>query len=139
MLKASAVTVAIGILFSVIAGCGGSQSKSSVTKAEFLRQANSICAERRVERRKAITAAARLQPSEAEMKKIIDEKSIPPYREMTKEISQLARPKGDEEKLATLVSSMEKAADEAESNLASAAIVKANEEATRYGLAECKF
>lgn len=131
--------IAVAVLaITAGAGCGGSGGEAGLTKTEFNKQANAICSKSRAERTQAFKKAA---PKEQEVEQVIVEESLPPYRQMTKEVEELAPPSGDEEQIEKISLLMNQAAESVEDDLpkATPAINKANEAAQAYGLSDCTF
>lgn len=120
------------------AGCGGNSEEAGVTKAQFTKQANAICGKRREERAQAFKKAA---PDEQEVEQVIVDKSLPPYRQMAKEVEELPAPSDDEEQIEKIFLLMEKAAASVEDDLTGAtpAISEANAAVRAYGLSDCTF
>jgi len=120
------------------AGCGEKSEEAGLTKAQFTKQANAICSKRREERTQAFKKAA---PSEQEVEQVIVDKSLPPYRQMAKEVEELSPPSEDKEQVEKISLLMEKAAESVEDDLTKAApaINEANAAARAYGLSDCTF
>jgi len=128
-------------------GCGGSDSGSSLTKAEFIKQGNQICRqgnEQRVQAKAQKQKDLGLQPGEiatpAQHKQIV-EATLGPYEEATERLQDLV-PSDQAEKVEPLIEAREKVgetvlASSATSTANLGAIKKANELALQYGLEEC--
>jgi predicted lipid-binding transport protein (Tim44 family) len=123
----------IALLFGVlavalVAGCGGgdsssgdsTESASSLTKAEFIKQADKICAESN----ESINAEAEEFAKEneidtekattAEQEEVVSDVVAPAIREQAEEIDELGAPSGAEDEVAEIVAAVESGADEAE-------------------------
>ena len=127
------MAVAVVLLVGVV-GCGGSdQSTSDVTKAQFVKKANLVCAEHKKERIKAGnaeynkkvesekvakpgTAAAKAQAEESEklITALLENSIIPSLRSQQKDLEGLEVPSSDEAKIEKMLKSMEKGTDELE-------------------------
>ena len=127
-------------------GCGDDEEKS-VTKAEYISQADAICKQQNEKKdaelseafeelQKRKTAAGR-----ADEEKIIGDVALPPIAEMTEEVADLPLPaeQGDEAK--KFVEEMETAVSEVEEDPAQALngepFGKAKARATRFGFKDC--
>jgi hypothetical protein len=104
----------------VAAGCGGG-GDAHLTKAEFIKQADRICG--RAEGKKTTRLQAyflKIHPgpgnpfTHAEALVLAKKVTLPPIRAATKQISELATPEGDEEKIDAFVKSLEEASDRSE-------------------------
>jgi hypothetical protein len=112
--------VAVGAaLLVLVVGCGGGggDSTSEVTKAEFTKQADSVCAEGKSERKaayekyaKEVQAKSSGQPSpQAEREladKMVDETVIPSLQQQLGELEKLGMPADDEEKISQMLKSL---------------------------------
>jgi hypothetical protein len=132
------IAVVAGVLMValVIAGCGSSDSDSgdngsnssgggdetvALTKVEFIKQADSVCEKGN----KAIEDGADKfakdnnvdteKPTEEQKEEVIVEVVAPEIRQQGEEIGELGAPEGDEAKVEAIVTSLEDAADELES------------------------
>jgi anti-sigma28 factor (negative regulator of flagellin synthesis) len=120
-----------GVLLAalVVAGCGSSDSDSSssdsetpsLTKAEFIKQADAICktGEKSIE-----TGAEKFakennvnteKPTTKQKEEVIVEVVAADIRKQGEEIGELGAPSGDEEKVEAIVAAVEEGADELES------------------------
>jgi len=141
-----ALLVGLFAVAFLIAGCGGGDETTSLTRAQFVKQANTIC-KRQEERRENIIRKAiagqdqtKLLPL-AKREEVVVE-TVPPYEAMAEELDALGAPEGDEQKVETIVAEMEKAAKSVRSDPKTALetttqFQEASNLATRYGLAEC--
>jgi uncharacterized protein YcfL len=144
MLKMLLALAALAALMLV--GCGGGDETTSLTRAQFVKQANAICKAQEERReniiRKAIAGQdqTKLLPL-AQREEIVIE-TVAPYESMAEEMSSLATPEGDEPKVEKIIQEMEKAAKSVRSDPATALgstsqFQEANNLTTRYGLTEC--
>jgi hypothetical protein len=147
------------ILSSLGVGCGGGSDGPEITKAEFVKKANFICAEYKSKRlaagekefnpkqRQAIANGPKAYKElQAELKvlgeKLLQEEMIPLMRTQHEKLEALGAPDGDDEKIEKMLGNMEKATDEIE-EVGYPRIVGGNqfdefeEEAEDYGL-NCK-
>lgn len=119
------------LAIALIAGCGGgddtsstggdsSESASSLTKAEFIKQADAICEESN----ESVSAEAEEfaeengidieKPTTAEQEEVVSGVVAPAIREQAEKIDELGAPSGDEDEVAEIVEAVESGADEAE-------------------------
>lgn len=141
--SALAGTLAIAL---IVAGCGSSEP-DPLTKAEFVKQGNSICLQSGEEREAALKEAAKEgaqgseESSEAELEKYVTEVALPPIQKMTEELDGLGAPKKDEKQVAAIVAEFESAIQKLEANPQGTMIVDAftgaDKMAEAYGLTNC--
>jgi hypothetical protein len=128
---ALAATFAIAL---ILAGCGGSDSTaSSLTKAQFIKQADAICAKTD----KAVLAAIS-EAGVGERKVLIA--GLQPVQKEAEEISALGAPSGDEEAIAAIVAGIEAAVRKAENTslpAAKGAFAKVDALSAKYGFDDC--
>jgi hypothetical protein len=116
------IALAAGVLLvALVAGCGSSSDSSSLTKAEFIKQADQICtkgeksiengAEKFAEENKVDTE----NPTKAQKEEVIKTVVAPDIRKQAEEIDDLGAPKGEESEVEAIVTSVEEGADELES------------------------
>jgi hypothetical protein len=101
----------------VITGCGGSSDSSTegggVTKAEFVKQANTICVKGEAQRSEAMAkVSATFDPTEdvTQTKKgdELIEAGMVVFEQTTEELADLEPPQGEEEKFEELIETREK-------------------------------
>lgn len=126
------------------AGCGG--GSSSLTKAEFTKQAEKICEDAKAREITAFTtSAAKSQQKKLSgeaASKFIVEGTLQPVEAMADEIGELGTPSGDRGQVAKIIEAFESTADEARQDPAAALKAtgvyrKADQVAARYGLTAC--
>jgi hypothetical protein len=127
------------LLSSLAFGCGGSSQPEALTKPEFLKQANAICAEAQEERAAQSKGLSESDSSaEAGMQQLLE-----PVEKMTGELGDLGPPAGDQKEVEAIVAAYEDgtAALEAEPAGAEAAsaYAQANKLAAMYGLTDCSI
>ena len=141
---AAATAIAIGA-----AGCGGGDDSTtttaaSITKEEFVTQANDICAEGN----KTIDSAANEtftggQPSQADIVAFWDDTLIPSVTDQVAQIKALGIPAGDEDQVNAILAEADSALSEAQQQVDSGEVTNqdpfadANKLAGEYGLKEC--
>ena len=138
---AAAGMVVAGLMIS---GCGGS-SESSLTKAQFVTQANKICREGEDRRSKRVNELAEERANKNSTAASRDDvvfDILAIYEETTEQLSDLGQPKGEEEKAEAIVEAMEKAAERVRADPQSALTSdlpfrEANKLAESYGLTSC--
>lgn len=137
----------------VVAGCGsgdGGSGTSSLTKAEFVKQGNAICAEGNKEIEAGFETFAKKHqlsenspPSKTESKEAGETILIPAISKQLEKIRALGAPSGEEEEVDTLLSRAEKALKEGEEDPAAfiegelAPFKSVNREARELGLTVC--
>lgn len=142
------VVIALAAALAVlVAGCGGGDDEtSSLTRQQFVKQANAICQEQTQKRNKVIQDAIadtdqnKLLPK-SEREDIIVE-ALPPYAETPEKLEALGAPEGDEEKVEEILEAMEKAAADAKADPSKALtsteqFEEANKLSGDYGLTSC--
>lgn len=146
MSKGKGVVGLLGVIVAVlVAGCGSSGSDSTITTAEFTKQAGAICKEAEEKRVEGLAAIAEQAPPSADVE-AQQEKAIrqvmPTYEEAAEQIDKLGAPKGEEQKVEALVEAMEEAAEKATADPHTAAVSniffrKADQLAEPYNLTGC--
>ena len=116
-----ALLAGVVAILVVAAGCGSSSDSSSLTKAEFVKQADQICtkgeksiedgAEKFAEENNVNTE----KPTKAQQEEVIQQVVAPEIRQQAEEIGDLGAPSGEEEKVEAIVTAVEEGADELES------------------------
>lgn len=137
------LVVALALIAAV--GCGSSSSPEPLTKAEFTKQGNEICAEAARDRLKIISEVAETANPRGNQEPVQEEiiqKAMPTYEGATEQIAELGAPKGEEAKVETLVGAMEEAAERAKADphtavASNAPFRKADKAAQELGLKEC--
>lgn len=132
----AAVLCAAGL----IAGCGGS---ARLSKAEFLKKGNAICAKGNAE----IQAAGRKQftkpPTPAQLVPFVKTTVIPSVQRQIDQVRKLKPPKSDEATVKDILDSAQAALDKAKANPLLLAtngpgpFAEANRKAKAYGLTTC--
>ncbi len=131
----------------IAAGCG---EDSSLTKAEFIEQADAIC--RKSDQKKTVDTEEYVlkiglgpgnpmtkAEQEFQTKKIL----LPPIRSAIQQMSELSAPEGDEEKIDRLIKNLEAASDETEERSEKTNVkysdpyTEAAKEAREYGFKAC--
>lgn len=130
-------------------GCGGSDSGSSLSKAEFVRKGNEICRKAEKERLEALEATARkygIGPGQlanpTQQQKIILS-GVPSYEGAAEDLQEMA-PDGEEEKVDVIAEAMQEAADKVRANPGTAVhsgvqFKEADELTESYGLKDCSI
>lgn len=137
------VAAAVGI-----AGCGGGDSETTLSKAEFIKQANQACRQGETERLEAVEGTAKklkVEPGElptpGEEKKIMLA-ALAGYEKSTQKLKELV-PSDQAEQLAPLIEAREGVAKQVHENADSITpseveFKKANLLAGEYGLEDCQ-
>jgi len=138
----------------VLAGCGGgsssTESTSSLTKAEFVKKGNAICAkgEKEVEAGvegfiKENNFSEKKPPTGAQMEALAEEVLLPTVRKQLDEIRALGIPSGEEQEVEAIFVAVEEGIEKTEEDPSAFAeggsgpFVKANKLAREYGLTVC--
>lgn len=151
-----ALLAALAAISMIAAGCGGgddstdSTASSGLTKAEFLKQGNAICAKGEKELNEEFEKFAEEEnlsenkpPTEAQLAKATEEFFLPIIKEQVEGIRGLSPPAGEEQQVDKVLTAAEEGIEKAEEDPASLAnekedpFAKANELANEYGLTKC--
>lgn len=147
-MKKGSLVALLGFLVAalLVAGCGGDDETSSLTKAEFVKQANAICKEGRAEREDLFkTFTEEIKSGKATRE---DQESLvtvvlkPPYEKTIESLKGLGAPEGDEKQVEAIIAAMEKGLEKAEDNplvslRTNIQFAEANSLAAKYGLKDC--
>lgn len=117
--------VAIVAIAAVVAGCGSSSSETtettaSISKAEFLKQGNAICAAGNKEINKGFEEFAKKanlghkKPSEAQFEELTETVFSPSVSRQIDEVRALGAPEGEEAKIEKFLGNAEAALEELE-------------------------
>jgi hypothetical protein len=134
----------------IVAGCGsgGDSNTASITKAQFVKQADAACKKGEeqiqadfkayIEGHKNLT-----NPTEDDFAEVVDTVLAPNVEQEVGEIRALGMPSGDEAKIEAILDSVEEGREEAEADpknaiqTTPASLEKANKLAKEYGLKVC--
>ncbi len=147
-MKKGAFLALVGALAALLAlaGCGGGDETTALTKAEFTKQANAGCKEHSKERDELFkTVSNELDPSEvtrADQEQLIDEVLLPPFEKDIENLKSLSPPAGDEVRVEAIIEAMEKAVEKIEAKplialRSTIQFAEARALAVKYGLKEC--
>ena len=148
-----AIALLVGILMTtmlVAAGCGG-DDEDSLTKAEFVKQANAICTagdeeiNQRLESFLKENEPSGQRLTDAQLTEGAEEVLLPSLRKQVDKIAALGTPSEDGEEAEEIVQGAEEALEEVEDEPALAApqtgdrnpFAEVNEKAREYGLDVC--
>jgi hypothetical protein len=134
---------------ALVTGCGGGDDEESLTKAQFIKQADAICEKQNKKKNEDLVKAyAKLEKEgktagkkgEAEL---IGDVALPPIAQMTEELADLGLPEEQEDQAEQFITEMEQAVAEVEEDpsLALSAeepFEKPKERATKFGFSDCK-
>ena len=143
------VFVAVGL-----AGCGGSDDEdataSSITKAEFIKQADEVCREGEKRVQKDFDAYVKenedlKEPTDADYAALVAAVLAPNAERETEQLRELGAPDGDEEQIEAMLEAREQGLKDAEAR--PKAVVTSGEDifagaskiATDYGLKVCGY
>jgi predicted secreted protein len=150
------MVVGILALAALVSGCGeDSATSSSLTKAEFVKQANAACAKRHQTWQTALAsynqkveernAANKVQVQEEIATDLLEKEMIPAVSELVEALEALPAPEGDEAQVSKMVDTLSQELDKVESdkNVVYGLSKSHNfegfeEEAKKYGL-NCSF
>lgn len=139
------VALAAVVAAAVGAGCGSSDDEG-LSKAEFVKQADAICAkgDKRIEAVAEKTFAGGKQPDKAEITKFISDTALPETRKQIEGIEDLDPPKDDEDEVNAITDAANEAIEKIEANPELGAqegaddpFAKATKLAREYGLKDC--
>ena len=146
-----ALLAALTVLAALVAGCGGGgDSTSSLTKAEFVKQGNAICAKGNEEIEEGFEKFVKenninpkKKPTKAQQTEATEQVLLPTVRKQIDGIRALGLPSEGEEEADAVLKAAEKGLEEAEEDPSSAAtengnqFAEANKLAREFGLAKC--
>jgi hypothetical protein len=153
--KSLAVIAALAALALVIAGCGDSDdsttdSTASLTKAEFVKQGNAICAAGNKELDEGFGEFAeennlsqKKEPTQEQFEEVAEDVLIPGISNQIDKLRALGTPEGDEGEVDQILTGAEEALEEIEDDPALASeedngpFGDVNKEAREYGLTTC--
>lgn len=143
--KTKSIGVFLFVLWALIAaaGCGGSDSTdASITKAQFVKQANTICEETEGEKLKLATEYLKKNPGTEEVDLVVPA-AVPPLQKQVRRIEALPFPEGDEAQVEAFLDAVNAGIKDTEANPEDALkkgsnpFDKANSIAENYGLTVC--
>jgi hypothetical protein len=147
MRKASIMLVPVLLGVALLAGCGGGDDTSStataLTKAEFLKQGNAICAKGNKEINKAADQifTKNKQPTDAQFNEFATKTAIPVIQTEIDGLGALSAPSGDEATVKKIVDTAQADLDKAKADPKALNSNKlfddANKLANSYGLTTC--
>lgn len=151
MSKLIAVLAALVAILVIVAGCGGGSdsTSSSITKAQFIKQADAICEKGNKENEaefeefaKEHNLSEKKEPSKAQQEEAISEIVAPSVQKQIEEIDALGAPEGDEAKIEAMVGAVEEGVEEIEADPTSLIegknpLGKGSKLAKEYGLKTC--
>lgn len=151
------VFLVVAMIAGLIAGCGGSDSSSTaatdggsstgdggstLSKAEFIKQADALCAKNNTTMAKeaeTFTPSSGAKPAEVE-EELVTEIYAPGIGNQAEEIASLGAPSGDEEEVEAIVEAIEAGTETAEedpSTFAQGAFAESTKLARAYGFEVC--
>ncbi len=145
--KRTLVVGLMAFLVLVAAGCGGGGSttttSASLSKAQFIKQADAICEQADKAQIVALTTATKGMSSQQlkspAVQAEVGEKGLQPLLVEAEEIAELGAPQGDEAKIAAIVEGIEKAVEKSEGNptVIEVSFAPVNKLAALYGFKAC--
>lgn len=138
--KVVSVLALVSVASLIGVGCGG--GSGSLSKAEFIKQADVICEKADEAQLDAIPKVdvSGNPNSRANEERVVMEGALPPVRKEAEEIAELSAPAGDEQEIAAIVKGIEDAVVKVEEdpiNNLEGAFVAVNKRAARYGFKAC--
>ncbi len=143
---------------AIATGCGGGDDSSttttvttsSMTKAQFVKQANKICSSKGDKIVEDVGAFQAPKSAEGDPVEIVTKSvMVPGYKKIIAEVQGLGAPKGDEAQVEAFLQAMQKALDEDEANPAPSLGVlfskieqnfrTSGDLARKYGIVECAY
>jgi uncharacterized protein with von Willebrand factor type A (vWA) domain len=151
--KLIAVLAAFAAILLVAVGCGGgsdsSSDSSSISKAQFIKQADAICEKGNEENEAEFEEFAKenglsekQEPTKAQQEEAISEIVAPGVQKQIDEIDALGAPEGDEKQIEAMVAAVEEGVEEIEEDPGSLTegknpLAKGSKLAKEYGLKTC--
>ena len=146
-----ATLVGVAAIAAIVTGCGSSDdSTSSLTKAQFIAQADAICKTGNAEIESGFEAFAKEnslkeneEPSKAQQVEIAETILVPNVKNQGDEIRALEAPSGDEDEISAMLDALDEGVEEAEAEpealfkAESDPFGPANKIAKEYGLKVC--
>jgi hypothetical protein len=148
-----AVLAALAAITMIVAGCGGgddsSSEGSSITKTQFIKQADAICEKGNKENEAEFEEFAEekglsenKEPTKAQQEEAITDIVAPGVQKQIEEIDELGAPEGDEKQVEAIVTSVEEGVEEIEADPSSLTegknpLAKGSKLAKEYGLKAC--
>jgi hypothetical protein len=136
----------MAIVGIALIGCGGGGDDESLTKAEYVKEANAICRKALNQKEKVIAEATEKLPDKvsASTKEKVVLEAFAPYEKATEELAELGKPEGQEEKAEALVEAMEDGAEKVKASpttllVSDLPVRKANKMAEDFGVDRCRF
>ena len=138
-------------IFLVVAGCGGGDSDSStasITKAEFIKQADAACKKSEEEIQNDFAVYIKKHedlknPTEADYAELVETILVPNVDQEVEDIRALGAPSGDEDQVEAMLEAREESVKTAEDdpqlvlNESDKVFAKASKLAKEYGLEGC--
>lgn len=152
MIRGVIASVAVGLAIGLLAvGCGGDGDTASISKAEFVKKANSVCARtgKRVTSQFAAFVASYggKEPKgaalKAAQKKIVETVLAPNKRSEIEQLRKIGTPTGGEAQVEAIVEGLERGIEEAEAHPTQAVTGKVKSfadverQAGEFGLTGC--
>jgi hypothetical protein len=152
-----AVLATLVALAAIVAGCGGSDdsdtggtSSSSLTKAQFVKQADTICEKSEEKLGSEFESYVKekgwsedKEPSKEQQEEAVVEVVTPNLQGQIDDIRDLGAPEGDEDQIETMLSTVEEGIEDLEDDPSqlteqgSNPLAKGSKLATAYGLEKC--
>ena len=133
---------ACAVAVTVVIGCGGGDDE--LTKSEFLKQGNAICAKGNKEIDAAVNKLfpGKQQPTKAEITKFAEDTLIPSVEGQVSDLRDLNPPSADEDQVNAILDEADSAVEKTKADPSLIAtnkdpFAKANQMANAYGLKEC--
>lgn len=148
MYRLTIAALGVVALALVLLGCGssGSGSNSSATnasadagttKAQFIQQAEAVCAKSARERQAAIAAWKKQSPGEGSLEEGLTEIVAPALTEEAEALRALEPPKGQQAEVTKMIENLSTGSSAVEEGSSGPGIAKFANEAAAYGLKTC--
>jgi hypothetical protein len=147
--RALSPALVVALLIAVLAGCGGGDSQTSLTKAQFVQRANAICAQNTGDIVGPVEQYVHSHSNSGQSKEeltadAVRQAILPRFQRQVKEIRALGFPSGDEQQIESFLTSMQQAIDSLDSQQKldlftdlDESFTAAKIRAQKYGLTDC--
>jgi malonyl CoA-acyl carrier protein transacylase len=145
-----AILMGVLAVAAIAAGCGGGDSSAeSLTKAEFVKKANAICARLSGESQaellayinKNVKGSGNKALTKGQEEELVESLVVPSVNKQIEELDALGAPEGDEEQIDAFIEELESTVEEAEEETVGFTeerpFAEAEKLAREYGISEC--
>jgi hypothetical protein len=143
-MKLVGLTLILAALAVGAVGCGGSDEESTISKTDFIAQANEICKTANDQVDAASNEELSNSPTNEEIEAFWNDTARPSVEDQVAQIRELGAPEGDEEQIDTFLTEVESATEEAQSAIDNGTFgqgpdpfAEADRLSIEYGLTDC--